>query len=157
MKVVERKNRLDGSHVDFVCERLLLEPQRRAVLRYVVDRDWHIEGADLVVPRGTVTIAHYWAERPYNVYHWRAADRTLAYYCNVVSATSIEADQVSYDDLVVDVLIDPSGSALVLDEEDLPPDLAPSQRAVIARALEQLTGASRRLAVEIERESLPFL
>src|SRR5258706_12847414 len=73
--IVERKNRMDGTSEDFVCDRLLIEPGKRAVLRYVVDRDRHIEGADLIVPKGTATIAHYWTDRPYNVYHWLSGAR----------------------------------------------------------------------------------
>lgn len=156
-RVTERKTRLDGSVVEFVCEGLAIEAGRRAVLRYVTDREWRLAGTDLVVPEGTVTIAHYWVERPYNVYHWIADGRTLPYYCNVVEGTTIAADLVAYTDLVVDVLIDRRGSALVLDEEDLPPDLPPGQRSIVARAVEELTGQSRRIAAEIERESRRFL
>jgi protein associated with RNAse G/E len=122
------------------------------------------------VPKGSFTIGHYWVDRPYNVYHWvrpetlraqgplrQGPRRTIAYYCNVVSATTIAEDLVSYDDLVVDVLIDTAGSAMVLDEDDLPSDLPSPMRAVINRALEELTGNSRRIAAEIERQSMPFL
>lgn len=158
--IVERKNRLDGTVEDFLCDRLLIEPGKRAALRYTWTAERHIMGTDLVVPKGGFTISHYWTDRAYNVYHFLSAPpapHTLGYYCNVVAATTIREDLVSYDDLVVDVLIDPSGGALVLDEEDLPADLAPSYRAVINKALEELTGNSRRLAVEIERESRRFL
>ncbi len=127
------------------------------MLRYVVDQDRRIEAAGLVVPAGTVTIAHYWVDRPYNVYHWLTGGTTIGYYCNVVAATVVSEGLVTYDDLVVDVLIAPSGAALVLDEEDLPPDIAPAYRALINRALEELTGNSRRLAVEIDRESRALL
>jgi predicted RNA-binding protein associated with RNAse of E/G family len=159
-RIVERKNRLDGTTEEFVCERLLLEPGKRAVLRYTWRKARRIAGTDLVVPQGGFTISHYWTDRTYNVYDFRSAPpdtRPLGYYCNVVAATTIAEDLVSYDDLVVDVLIDPSGSALVLDEEDLPADLAPAYRSVINKALEELTGNSRRLAAEIERESRRFL
>jgi predicted RNA-binding protein associated with RNAse of E/G family len=157
MRVTERKVRLDGTAEDFLCERLLLEPGKRAVLRYELDRDWHV--ADLiVVPRGSVTIAHYWSDRPYNVYHWVAPPRrTIAYYCNVVASTTIAERLVSYEDLVVDVLIETSGAATVLDEEDLPPDLPSPRRAVVHRAIEDLTTNGRRIAAEMERESRPFL
>jgi hypothetical protein len=160
--VLERKNRVDGTSEDFLCERLLLEPGKRAVLRYTWTKERRIADTDLVVPQGGFTISHYWTDRPYNVYHFLSAPeaagpRTLGYYCNVVAATTISDALISYDDLVVDVLIDPSGAALVLDEEDLPADLAPAHRAVINKALEELTGNSRRLAVGFERESRRFL
>lgn len=148
-KVVERKIRLDGSTEDFLCDRLLVEPGQRAVLRYVLDRDWHVAEM-LVVPKGAVTISHYWAGRPYNVYHWLVAGRTLAIYANVVASTTISDDLVSYEDLAVDVLIAPDGTATVLDEEELPPDLDPRHRRTIARAIEAITSSPRRLVREIE-------
>ena len=161
-QVVERKNRLDGTFEDFICDRLLIEPGKRAVLRYTWTRERRITGTDLTVPAGGCTISHYWVDRAYNVYHFLSAPepggpRTLAYYCNVVGATTIADDLISYDDLVVDVLIHPSGSALVLDEEELPPDLPSPQRIVINKALEDLTTNARRLAFEVERESRRFV
>jgi hypothetical protein len=155
-KTLERKIRLDGTTDDFLCDRLLIEPGERAVLRYVLDRDWQVAGV-LTVPRGSVTISHYWSARPYNVYHWIHEGRTLAYYCNIVGATTIADDLVSYEDLVVDVLIEASGASLVLDEDDLPDDLPSVQRGVVNRALEELTGQSRRIAAEVERESRRYL
>jgi predicted RNA-binding protein associated with RNAse of E/G family len=104
-----------------------------------------------------VTISHYWTARRYNVYHWIHDGRTIAYYCNIVGATTIAEDLVSYEDLVVDVLIEPSGASLVLDEDDLPDDLPSAKRVAVNRALEELTGQTRRIAAEIERESRRYL
>jgi uncharacterized protein DUF402 len=154
--IIERKRRLDGTSVEFVCDRSLVLPGERAVLRYVIERDRPLEGTDLVLPAGTVTIAHYWVDRPYNVYHWTDRGRTLGYYCNVATDTRIAPDVVSYTDLVVDVLIDTAGRALVLDEDELPTDVAPTHRRTIARALDQLTSQPGRLAREIETGSAPY-
>jgi predicted RNA-binding protein associated with RNAse of E/G family len=151
--ITERKTRLDGSVVEFACERLVVEPGRRAVLRYVSDRVWDIPAAGVTVMPGTVTIGHFWADRPYNVYHWLQGGRTLAYYCNVSTDTRIAADLVSYIDLVVDVLVRPSGEALVMDEDELPDDLAPPYRIAIAKGREALLTNPGRLVREIERET----
>lgn len=151
--IIERKTRLDGSVSEYRCERLLLEVDRRAVLRYTMDREWVIGDTGIVLRPGQITIAHYWSDRPYNVYHWLDGARTIAYYCNVASDTIVREDVVGYTDLVVDVLLRPSGETIVLDEEDLPPDLAPSRRIQIARALESIASGPRRLAAEIERET----
>ncbi len=145
--------RLDGTHDDFMCERLLLEPGKRAILRYRVDREWHIADGALVVPAGSVNLAHYWMDRPYNVYQFMADGRTLAFYCNVAEPTAIREDLVEYLDLAVDVLIRPSGEALVLDEDELPPDLAPERRKHIAKAVEELTSGPRRLISQMEEAS----
>jgi predicted RNA-binding protein associated with RNAse of E/G family len=151
--IIERKTRLDGSVSEYRCERLSLDVDRRAVLRYVMDREWVIGDTGVVLRPGQITIAHYWIDRPYNVYHWLDGTRTIAYYCNVASDTIIREDLVGYTDLVVDVLLRPSGETIVLDEEDLPPDLAPTLRIFVARALETIAAGPRRLAQEIERET----
>jgi len=151
--VTERKTRLDGTVSEYRCERLSLEVGRRAVLRYVIDRDRVIGDTGIELHRGQITIAHYWIDRPYNVYHWLDGARTIAYYCNIASDTIIGEDLVGYTDLVVDVLLRPSGETIVLDEEELPADLAPALRIQVARALETIAAGPRRLVAEIERET----
>jgi len=151
--VIERKTRLDGTVSEYRCERLSLEVGRRAILRYAMDRDWVIGDTGVVLRPGQITVAHYWNDRPYNVYHWLDGARTIAYYCNIASDTIIGEALVGYTDLVVDVLLRPSGETVVLDEEELPPDLAPALRIHIARALETIASGPRRLVAEIERET----
>src|SRR5438876_1054159 len=83
--VIERKRRLDGSVVEYECERIVIDPGKRAVLRYVIDRTRQLEGSDLVLRPGMVTIGHFWVDRPYTVYHWLEAQRSLAYYFSVAT------------------------------------------------------------------------
>jgi protein associated with RNAse G/E len=154
--ILERKLRLDGTHEDFMCEPLLVRPGERAVLRYRIDREWVVAGGALVVPKGSENLAHYWMDRPYNVYHFVRGAKTLALYCNVAEPIAIRDDLVEYLDLAVDVLIDPKGAALVLDEDELPDDLSPERRKLVARALEQLQTDPRRLVADIEREGRRF-
>lgn len=151
--IIERKTRLDGTVSEYRCEPLIVDVDRRAVLRYVMDREWVIGETGVVLRPGQITIAHYWKDRPYNVYHWLDGGRTIAYYCNVASDTLITKALVGYTDLVVDVLLRPSGETAVLDEEELPPDLAPALRIHVARALEAIASGPRRLVAEIERET----
>ncbi len=155
--ITERKTRLDGSVVEYPCEGLVLLPGRRAVLRYVSDREHGLEGTDLRIPAGAVTVAHYWVDRPFNVYHLLADGSTLAYYCNVAANTVVADDVVAFTDLVVDVLLRTSGAATVLDEDELPDDLDPRHRLVIAKALEALITDPRTLIREIERETAAAL
>lgn len=154
--IIERKRRIDGSHVDYACERLLVEPGRRAVLRYISAAERRLEGTALTLPVGTVTIGHFWTDRSYTVYAFSSGGVTRGLYCSIVDATTISDDLVAYTDLFVDVLIDPGGAATVLDEEELPDDIEPRHRRTINRALEELTGQTRRIVGEIERESRPF-
>ena len=155
--ITERKTRLDGSVVDYVCETLALEPGRRAVVRYITEQDRPIEGTDLVLRKGTVTIGHFWTDRPYNVYHWLDRGRTIALYVNIGTDTTIEQGTIAYRDLIVDVLIRPSGAIEILDEDELPPTIEPRYRLAIAKALEVCVTGAKRLTAEIERETRAVL
>jgi predicted RNA-binding protein associated with RNAse of E/G family len=155
--ITERKTRLDGSVVEYVCEPLVVEEGRRALVRYVTEQDRPIEGSDLVLRSGTVTVGHFWTDRPYNVYHWLDGGRTIALYVNIAIDTTIDPIAIAYRDLVVDVLIRPSGAIEVLDEEELPPSIEPRYRLAIAKAIETCVTEGRRLAAEIERETRAVL
>lgn len=153
--LTERKRRLDGSETEFACEPLRVEPGRRAVVRWVAPEARTLDGTGLTLPAGTVTIGHFWSDRPYTVYAFRVAGAPVGWYCSIVDGVSIGSDAVDYLDLVVDVFIDPAGRAAVLDEDELPADIEPRHRRTINTALETLTGNTRRLIAEIEAESRP--
>jgi predicted RNA-binding protein associated with RNAse of E/G family len=155
--ITERKTRLDGSVVEYACEVLVVEAGRRAVVRYVTERDRALEGTDLVLRKGTVTVGHFWTDRPYNVYHWLEGGRTIGLYVSIATDTTIEPEAIAYRDLVVDVLIRPSGALEILDEEELPPSIEPRYRLAIAKALETCVTEARRLTAEIERETRAVL
>jgi len=155
--ITERKTRLDGSVVDYVCEPLVVEEGRRALVRYVTERDRPIEGTDLVLRKGTVTVGHFWTDRPYNVYHWLDGARTVALYVSVATDTTITRTAIDYRDLVVDVIIRPSGALEILDEDELPPSIEPRDRLAIAKAIETCVTEGRRLSAEIERETRAVL
>jgi predicted RNA-binding protein associated with RNAse of E/G family len=155
--ITERKTRLDGSVVEYVCEPLVVEEGRRALVRFVSLRDRAIEGTDLVLRKGTVTVGHFWTDRPYNVYHWLDGGKTVALYVNIATDTTIEATAIAYRDLVVDVVIRPSGAIEILDEDELPSSIEPRFRLAIAKALETCITEGRRLSAEIERETRAVL
>ena len=155
--ITERKTRLDGSVAEYACESLVVEPARRAVVRYVTEQARSLEGTDLVLPKGTVTVGHFWTDRPYNVYHFLDRGRTVALYVSIATDTTIEPATIAYRDLVVDVLIRPSGAIDILDEHDLPPTIEPRYRLAIAKALETCVTEARRLTAEIERETRAVL
>ena len=155
--ITERKTRLDGSVVEYVCEPLVVEQGRRAVVRYVNEQDRPLKGTDLVLRAGTLTVGHFWTDRPFNVYHWLEGGRTVALYVSIATDTTIDGAVIAYRDLVVDVLIRPSGALEILDEEELPPSIEPRYRLAIAKALETCVTEGRRLSAEIERESRAVL
>ena len=48
--IMERKTVFDGSVQEFACHALLIEPGKRAVIRYELERDWHVGG--MIFPKG---------------------------------------------------------------------------------------------------------
>lgn len=153
---MERKRRLDGSQVEFRCERLGVEPGRHALLRFVTTAERRIEGTDLTLARGTVTLGHFWSDRPYTLYAFSKDGAVLAHYFSIVEDVRIAQDSVEYLDLVVDVLVDPRGTATVLDEDELPEQLAPRHRRTINTALEEIGGNTRRIIAEAEHEGRAY-
>ena len=149
--IMERKTRFDGSLQEFACRALVVEPGKRAIIRYDLDRDWHVGG--MIFPKGGYTAGHFWTDRPYNVYHWLEGGRTLAYYFNVGIVDEISEAHVAWRDLIIDVLVKPDGAIDILDEDEVPADLPAEHRRTIAQALEQIVTNPKRLIKEIERES----
>jgi uncharacterized protein len=155
LPIIERKTRFDGSVQEFACRALLVEPGKRAVIRYDLTRDWHVGG--MVFPKGGYTAGHFWLDRPYNVYHWLDGGRTLAYYFNVGLVDEITDTRVAWRDLIIDVLVKPDGAIDILDEDEVPVDLPAEHRRTIAQALEQIVTNPKRLVKEIEQESRGLL
>lgn len=140
MDVLEVKHTLLGERRAYRCRGVVVGPTR-ATLLYVLPRGGQV--ADLALPAGTVTVAHYWADRPYNVYHWISpVGETLAYYFNLSGPVRITRDRVEWEDLEVDVLVTPDRRVRVLDEDRVPGSAA--DRA------EEIDAARRRVLDEWE-------
>jgi uncharacterized protein len=155
MEILEVKRTLDGAVDTFPCTSAEVTPHR-AVLLYTISRGRRI--ADVELPAGTVTVAYYWTDRPYNVYHWVApAGETLAWYFNASGPVRIGHDRVEWEDLEVDVLVTPDLRVRVLDEERLPADLAASRRAEIAAARRRILDDQGTVTREVEVASRGFL
>ncbi|MFK4413402.1 MULTISPECIES: DUF402 domain-containing protein [Bacillus] len=139
-KIVERKIRYDSTVVDHTC--LLLEKQLQSIVlfhevQYSFTMTAH--GASLTIPKGSYTIAYYWENRPYNLYIWR--DKNGMYvgsYFNVVKNTQITDKFVSFEDLIIDILVLPSGEYFILDEDELPEPLEGFEGGYVNEALNVL-------------------
>jgi hypothetical protein len=101
----------------FRCE-LVHRGTGHMVLRYRAAKAGRI--SDIAIAPGSTTIAHYWTDRGYVL--WRMFDRrgrligTLLHICRAVTLTM---SSVSYEDLILDIWIDPEGRARVLDADEL--------------------------------------
>jgi len=150
VNVLEVKHRLDGSARTYPCEAAEIA-EDRAVLLYRLPGQGRV--ADLVLPAGTLTVAYYWADRPYNVYHWLApSGETLAYYFNLSGPVRIYRDRLEWEDLEVDVLVTPDGRVQILDEDAVPASSA-ARLPEIARARERVLVDWPAAVAEVERAS----
>lgn len=150
-EIVETKTTLGGARKQFRC-RVVSRAPDAAVVLFISDRAYQV--GDLELPVGTVTLGYFWTDRPFNVYHWLTPEgRTIAHYFNLSANTSITDDALQWSDLTVDVLVRPGGSPEVLDEDELPDDLAPALVDVIAAARAVTLRDAIGTAALTERES----
>ena len=155
MEIMEVKRTLDGAVHTFQCTAAEVTPHR-AVLLYTISRGRRIE--DVELPAHTVTVAYYWTDRPYNVYHWVApSSETLAWYFNASGPVRIADDRVEWEDLEVDVLVTPDLRVRVLDEDRLPPHLPASRYLEIAGARRRILEEQAAVTHEVEVSSRGFL
>jgi hypothetical protein len=147
--IIEHKRTLAGVEKRFECRVLARAPSHLAVL-WIAPAAMHVHGIDL--PAGTVSVGHFWTDRPYNVYHWlRAADAaTIGYYFNLADSTTFSAARLDWRDLAVDVLATPEGRLDVLDEDELPSDLDAETRAHVDAGKAALLGATADVLAEVE-------
>jgi predicted RNA-binding protein associated with RNAse of E/G family len=95
----------------------------------------------------------FWTERWYNVFEIHAADgRLKGWYWNVARPARVSDGEVVWEDLALDVWVDPAGQALVLDEEEfaglgLSPQEGASARAALSAILKTIAPETVRRAV----------
>jgi predicted RNA-binding protein associated with RNAse of E/G family len=153
--ILEVKRTLAGVEKRFECRVLARSTTHLAVL-WIAPAAMHVHG--VVLPTGTVTIGHFWTDRPYNVYHWLGGDRaTIGYYFNLADRTSWTADRLDWRDLALDVLATPVGRVDLLDEDELPEDLDAETRAHVDAGKAALLSAPATVLAEVEAASRALL
>ncbi|UNP78994.1 DUF402 domain-containing protein [Bacillus nitratireducens] len=141
IEIIERKIRYDATTVDHVC--LLVEAQQgKIVLFHEVQYSFTMTANEtqLTIPKGSYTTAYYWENCPYNLYIWRdSAGQYLGSYFNIVKKTYITNELVSFEDLIMDIMVLPNGEYFILDEEELPEPLDQFENGYVKEALNVLT------------------
>jgi protein associated with RNAse G/E len=108
------------------------------------------------IGRGTRTIEYYWLDRWYNVFRFLETNgETRLFYCNVNMPPVMSEGILTYIDLDIDVLVQPTRSYQILDLEEFEENSAryeyPEQVKAQARA------AVDDLISLIEGRRFPFL
>ncbi len=118
MRIIEEKIHYDG-RIDRVECLLLREDEEEIILLYRIPREYKTQHMHLTP--GTFTIAYYYMDKPYNLYHWVSPQGdSLGYYFNFVKDVYRKDGLLSYTDLIVDILVRNDGSHILLDLEELP-------------------------------------
>jgi uncharacterized protein len=138
--IIERKIGYDGKLVEHHC-RLLKAGVEDVVLFHRIKDAFTMttNQSSLTIPEGSYTLAHYWKARAYNVYIWRDhRGEYLGSYFNIVRNTNINNEVVSFEDLIIDVLVFADGKASVLDEEELPVSMEEFENGYVLEELQLL-------------------
>ncbi|MGD6958762.1 DUF402 domain-containing protein [Rossellomorea aquimaris] len=138
--IIERKIGYDGKSVEHHC-RLLKAGVEDVVLFHKIEGAFTMttNQSSLTIPEGSYTLAYYWKDRAYNVYIWRDhRGEYLGSYFNIVRNTNVNNEVVSFEDLIIDVLVFPDGIASVLDEEELPVSMEEFENGYVLEELQIL-------------------
>jgi len=128
---IEKKLTLSGRVYLFECELLLLNSDL-GVLKYIIDREYAIDGIKL--QPGDITHALYWVNRPYTLYIWHLTGDRVVHYFNIADRISLQPREFVWRDLAVDIVIDDGRHVRVLDEDELPDNLDPELSRYIQNA-----------------------
>lgn len=86
-RCIETKTLLSGDVQQYPCELLYFE-NTFGILRYVLDKEYHIAGTRLMP--GDVTTAFYWTDRPYTLYTWQVKESGNGiFYLNIADRISL--------------------------------------------------------------------
>jgi PncC family amidohydrolase len=148
----ERRVSYDGELISHDGERITL----RAI--------WTLPTRTLpyvTLEQGDVFIETFYTNRWYNLFqiHHRNGD-LKGWYADVARPARIANDDIEWDDLALDIWMDPGGTMIILDEDEfealsrmLPPNEAASARGAVAHIQDELRMHWRRFANEtIARE-----
>ncbi|OEH93057.1 DUF402 domain-containing protein [Bacillus solimangrovi] len=138
--IIERKVCYDGTIVEHDCK-LLKSFNQTVILFHKIAYSFSmkVNHTELTIPEGSYTIAYYWRDQPYNLYIWRNhTGDYLGSYFNIVRNTYYTHEFVSFEDLIIDVLVLPNGDYFILDEHELPVPLEQFENGFVQEALKSL-------------------
>ncbi|MED4534857.1 DUF402 domain-containing protein [Metabacillus fastidiosus] len=139
-KVIERKIRYDSTVVEHKCIQLKIDNQKTVLFHKVLNSFTMIADQNkLTIPKGSYTLAYYWKDKPFNLYIWRDNKGDyLGSYFNIVKNTYITDNLVSFEDLIIDIMVLPNEDYFILDEDELPESLDQFENGFVQQALNSL-------------------
>jgi hypothetical protein len=133
---------------------LLSREPGHLVLRAIWNGPGEPQVEDLRFVHGDQFIEHYYPGRGYAIWQIEGADGTLkGWYCNISTPVEEQSSVLSFDDLLLDVLVYPDGRWKVLDLDEFETarheGLSPERALLAEQALDEV------LAL-ISQEASPF-
>jgi uncharacterized protein len=106
------------------------------------------------IAKGTLSVEYYWLDRWYNVFRFTAPSKRTTYYCNINTPPTFDGQTLSYVDLDIDVLVEPSFLYRVLDIEEF--DRNAARYGYSAEVRLNADKALDELITLIESRAFPF-
>jgi predicted RNA-binding protein associated with RNAse of E/G family len=151
----EIKYLLDGRIKRFECVAVHVSDDE-AVVIYELKREVRVE--DLLLPAGTLSFGYFWSNCHYNIYHWvTETNETLGIYFNVCDEINISEDNVSWRDLIIDLLVTPDGRCRVLDTDELPPNLDQRLADIIEKTEKCLKIQYRDIVAKVKNKTARYM
>ena len=114
----ERKRFLSGIEVTYNCKLIALS-KKFGILKYIVDKKQQV--GSLTLQSGTISYGFFGQDRPYILYKWfNKYGDVLGNYFSIADSVRLSAQEFFWRDLIVDILVLPTGNVEVLDEDEVP-------------------------------------
>jgi HAD superfamily hydrolase (TIGR01549 family) len=147
MKFKEVKRNVDGKGLVSWCD-LVAKGPTEVILLYTTTRDYDFQG--IHIPKGSTTKAHYWPNRNYIA--WKMINPQgdlIGYLFHICEGIIIGEDHMIWNDLVVDLWVEPDRTHRILDEDELSDFL---KRGLVSETQLQTIGKTRDYLVKNYRE-----
>jgi len=117
MWITEIKRHLNKPVERYRCALMHDRPGYR-VISYRTDREY--DPGPVRIPKGSLTLGHYWRDRGYVLWELYDPDGGLiGYWFHLCEALRIGEDFIEYLDLLLDLWLYPDGSFVELDREEM--------------------------------------
>ena len=127
----------------------LIESKQTLLLFRGVFEEDVLHGDLGLVRQGTISYEYYWTDRWFNVFKFLEPDgRFRNFYCNIILPPNFSEGTLDYIDLDLDILVDRTWNATVLDTEEFAENTKKFSypREVIDTAWEQVEVLRRMIA-----------